>query len=88
MGGFHILGLFDWLASPYWAAVWCLWIAGLALVSLRATTRVPVPCITYVQFWGCVCLPLPAAGYWDPWITCVCLLLVDSHNPSGARHDG
>ena len=111
-GGLHIVGLFDWLRSPYWALIWCvhacgggggggcgyvwstsqasrlidgllddicvptptddptnqltnqsttatnqptnhrcLWVAGVCAVSLKATTRVPVPCISYVNCW-------------------------------------
>lgn len=28
-GGMHIIGMFDWLRSPYWALIWGLWIAGV-----------------------------------------------------------
>jgi hydrogenase/urease accessory protein HupE len=51
-GFFHVLGMFDFLAKPYWAAMWTLWVFGVIAASLKATTHVPVPCVSYVN-----CLP-------------------------------
>eukprot|EP00640_Fibrocapsa_japonica_P009631 CAMPEP_0113948374 /NCGR_PEP_ID=MMETSP1339-20121228/70036_1 /TAXON_ID=94617 /ORGANISM="Fibrocapsa japonica" /LENGTH=88 /DNA_ID=CAMNT_0000955419 /DNA_START=652 /DNA_END=918 /DNA_ORIENTATION=+ /assembly_acc=CAM_ASM_000762 len=42
-------GLLDWCLQPYWVAWGCAWGTAVLLVSLKATTNLPVPFVDYVN---------------------------------------
>ncbi len=48
-GALAVVGLLDWLQSPYWAGCFFFWVAVMLAYSLKATTSVPMPCIEYVN---------------------------------------